>query len=68
MVGEATAATWPLVETNSDGCFEFATGLETAVLTQQWENDLRFIGGSLSWKPLAPAAQRLTSDFKRAQN
>jgi hypothetical protein len=67
-VGESTAATWPLSDTASDGSFQFATGLEAAALTQQWEDDLRFIADSLSWKPLAPTAQRLTTDFKRSQN
>jgi hypothetical protein len=68
IVSASTDATWPLSDTASDGSFEFATGLEAAVLTQQWGDDLRFVGDSLSWKPLAPAAKRLTSDFKRSQN
>jgi len=68
VVSERTAATWPLSDRVSEGSFEFATGLEAAVLTQHWEDDLRFVGASLSWKPLAPAARRLASDLKRPQD
>jgi hypothetical protein len=47
---DLTAATWPLLDAN--------TGLEQAVLTQQWDNDLRSADG-LEWKTLRHAANRL---------
>jgi len=53
MAADVTASTWP----RPTG--EAATGLEDAVLSQQWEDDLGAIDSTLQWKPLAPAAWRL---------
>ena len=53
MAVDVTASTWPRP------AGEAATGLEDAVLSQQWEDDLGAIDSTLQWKPLAPAAWRL---------
>ena len=53
MAADVTASTWPRP------AGEAATGLEDAVLSQQWEDDLGAIDSTLQWKPLAPAAWRL---------
>ena len=53
MAADVTASTWPRPAA------EAATGLEDAVLSQQWEDDLGAIDSTLQWKPLAPAAWRL---------
>ncbi len=55
MVSAATTSRWPL----SDDAPAEATGLEDAVPTQQWEDDLREADDRLDWRPLKPAATRL---------
>jgi hypothetical protein len=53
MAPEATATKWPRATAGT------ATGLEQAIFSQQWENDLGHAAGARKWKPLAPAARRL---------
>jgi hypothetical protein len=58
MVEESTTATWPLSDpANDEGdrLHEFATGLESSALTQQWEDDLRFAPNRLKWRRLRSA-------------
>lgn len=58
MLLNITAAKWPRAD--ADGT---ETGLEEAVFSQQWEDDLG--GDRLEWKPLGPAARRLLRSAKR---
>lgn len=44
-----------------------ATGLEEAIFSQQWEDDLDQASSPLDWKSLAPAARRLLRALSRAQ-
>ncbi len=55
-----TAATWPLSDPpKSKGTgYKFATGLEGGILSQRWEDDLRFDREALDWKPLRGAFGR----------
>jgi hypothetical protein len=57
MVAGKATATWPLTDAVDDdaGQYENPTGIEGSVLSQQWEDDLRYIPDKLAWKPLAPA-------------
>ena len=55
IVPAATKATWPMKAGQSSA----STGLEDAVLTQQWEDDLDAETTLLEWKPLKPALERM---------
>ena len=55
IVPTVTKAKWPMKAGRSAG----STGLEKAVLTQKWEDDLDTQTTSLRWEPLRPAAERL---------
>ncbi len=59
MVAGSTAVRWPVPGESGE------TGLEEAVFTQQWDDDLRGVGGDLDWKPLAPAAARMLRTLGR---
>ncbi len=43
-----------------------STGLEGAVLTQAWEDDLDAETTYLEWKSLKPASERLLRKLKRS--
>ena len=51
----ATKAKWPMTAGRSS----VSTGLEGAVLTQAWEDDLDAATTLLEWKPLKPAVERM---------
>jgi hypothetical protein len=55
IVPAATKAKWPM----KAGRSSVSTGLDGAVLTQQWEDDLDAETTLLEWKPLKPAAERM---------
>lgn len=55
VVPSATKARWPMKAAR----LSVSTGLEGAVLTQQWEDDLGAETTDLEWKPLKPAAARM---------
>lgn len=59
MAAGVTAAKWP----RDPGASEEVTGLEGAVLSQQWQNDLG--DGGLEWKPLGPAGRQLLRSLGR---
>jgi hypothetical protein len=59
MAPEATATRWPRATAAA------ATGLEQAIFSQQWENDLSYADNTLDWKPLATAARRLLRTLAR---
>jgi hypothetical protein len=61
IVPTVTKAKWP----QPAGQSSVSTGLEGAVLTQQWEDDLDAQTTSLEWKPLKPAVQRLLRKLGR---
>ena len=50
-----TKAKWPMKRGKST----VSTGLEEAVLTQQWQDDLDAETSPLEWKPLQPAVERM---------
>jgi hypothetical protein len=56
----ATEATWPLAAGTE------ASGLEGAVLSQQWQEDLSSGSGVLQWKSLAAAARRMIRGLDKA--
>jgi hypothetical protein len=60
MLEAPTAATWPLSDPpKSRGTgYKFATGLECGVLSQRWEDDLRYNRDALNWRPLRSAFRR----------
>ena len=51
----ATKAKWPMTAGRSS----VSTGLEGAVLTQAWQDDLDAETTLLEWKPLKPAVERM---------
>lgn len=53
MVSDVTTSKWPRP------AGETATGLEEAIFSQQWEDNLDLATSARKWKPLAPAARRL---------
>ncbi len=55
IVPAITKAKWPM----KAGRSSVSTGLEDAVLTQQWQDDLDAETTRLEWRPLKPAAKRL---------
>ncbi|KQZ96522.1 hypothetical protein ASD64_17040 [Mesorhizobium sp. Root157] len=55
-----TEAHWPLPIESDE-----TTGLEGAVLTQQWVSDLMLPTSRLQWKSLKPATDEVLRDFKR---
>lgn len=55
IVPTVTKAKWPMKAGRSSR----STGLEAAVLTQQWEDDLDAGTTLLEWKPLQQAANRM---------
>lgn len=60
IVPTRTKAKWPLrADRKSD-----ATGLERAVLTQQWEDDLEARTTSLEWISLRPATERMLKKLR----
>lgn len=61
MVSDVTAWKWPRPAGQE------ATGLEEAIFSQQWEEDIDESGSPLDWKSLAPAARRLLRALSRAQ-
>ncbi|RJG46569.1 hypothetical protein [Mesorhizobium sp. DCY119] len=62
MVAGKAHATWPLTDAADEevGQYENPTGIEGSVLSQQWEDDLRYVPAALEWKPLAQEAGALT--------
>lgn len=60
IVPTRTKAKWPLREDRKSD----ATGLERAVLTQQWEDDLDARTTNLEWMSLAPSAERMLRKLK----
>ena len=44
-----------------------STGLEGAVLTQAWQDDLDAETTLLEWKPLKPAAERMLRKLGKSQ-
>jgi hypothetical protein len=63
IVAKATKAKWPMKRGRSSA----RTGLEDAVLTQQWEDDLDAETTFLEWKPLKPAAERMLRRLGKRQ-
>ena len=63
IVPAATKAKWPMKKGKSSA----STGLQDAVLTEQWENDLDAERTLLEWKPLAPAAERMLRKLGNSQ-
>ncbi|MGB3831684.1 MAG: hypothetical protein WA975_07465 [Mesorhizobium sp.] len=59
MVPAMTSARWPLAPGSSPEASMQQTGLEEAVLSQQWEDDLGDADNRLEWHSLKPAALRL---------
>lgn len=57
LLAQTTAKRWPL--SGHEQARGTVTGLEGAVLSQQWEDDLGFADSALEWKPLASAAVRM---------
>lgn len=55
VVASASRAKWPTDASQ----LAASTGLENAVLTQQWEDDLAVETSDLEWKLLDPAVERL---------
>ena len=55
IVPAASKAKWPM----KAGRSSVSTGLEGAVLTQAWEDDLDAATTLLEWKPLKPAVERM---------
>ena len=55
IVPTATKAKWPMKRGKSST----STGLENAVPTQQWQDDLDAETTFLEWKPLKPAVARM---------
>lgn len=55
IVPGATRARWPM----KPGKSSTSTGLEKAVLTQQWQDDLDAGIGALDWQPLETASERM---------
>ncbi len=62
MVAGKAAATWPLTDAADEeaGQHENPTGIEGSILSQQWEDDLRYVPAALEWKRLAPEDGVLT--------
>ena len=63
IVPAATEARWPMTADRSS----ISTGLDGAVLTQQWEDDLDAETTLLEWKPLKPAAERMLRKLGKGQ-
>lgn len=63
IVPTATKAKWP----RKAGRQSARTGLEEAVLTQQWEDDLDADTSFLEWKPLKPAVERMLRKLGKPQ-
>ena len=59
----ATKAKWPMTAGRSS----VSTGLEGAVLTQAWEDDLDAETTLLEWKPLKPAVERMLRKLGKGQ-
>ena len=59
LVPAATGATWPLDGTDA------GSGLEGAILSQQWQDDLSRADSTLDWKPLAGAARAMIASLGR---
>lgn len=55
MVSSVTASRWPLSDDSPVG----RTGLEGAVLSQQWQEDLSETYNGLEWRSLKPAVLRM---------
>lgn len=55
VVPQVTKSKWPMKRGRSSA----STGLEGAVLTQQWQDDLDAETTFLEWKPLSPAVGRM---------
>jgi hypothetical protein len=55
IIPATTKAKWPMKRGRSST----STGLEEAVLTQQWQDDLDAETSFLEWKPLKPAVERM---------
>jgi hypothetical protein len=62
IVPAITKAKWPMKVGRSSA----STGLEHAVLTQQWEDDLDAGTTLLEWKPLKPAVERMLRKLGKA--
>ncbi|RLP24459.1 hypothetical protein D8676_17480 [Mesorhizobium sp. YM1C-6-2] len=62
VVPALTKAKWPMKAGKSSA----STGLEGAVLTQAWEDDLDAETTYLEWKSLKPASERLLRKLKRS--
>lgn len=62
VVPAITKAKWPM----KAGRSSTSTGLEGAVLTQAWEDDLDAETTYLEWKSLKPASERLLRKLKRS--
>jgi hypothetical protein len=62
IVPGATKAKWPI----KAGRSSVSTGLEDAVLTQQWEDDLDAETTLLEWKSLKPAVKRMLRRLGKA--
>ena len=63
IVPTVTKAKWPMKRGKSS----VSTGLEEAVLTQHWEDDLDSERTFLEWKPLRPAVERMLRKLRRSQ-
>lgn len=63
IVPTATKAKWP----RKAGRSSARTGLEEAVLTQQWEDDLDAPTSFLEWKPLKSAAERMVRKLGKSR-
>jgi len=61
IVPTPTKAKWPMKAGRSSA----STGLEGAVLTQQWEDDLDAQRTFLEWKSLRPAVEQTLRKFRK---
>lgn len=61
MVSSVTASRWPLPDDSPAG----RTGLEGAVLSQQWQEDLSEAYNGLEWRSLKPAVLRMLRALNR---
>jgi len=57
IVPDVAASKWPLGQDSSAGAPK--TGLEDAILSQQWQDDLTQGDSGLEWKPLTAAARAM---------
>jgi len=62
VVPTVTKSRWPMTAAQLSA----STGLEGAVLTQQWEDNLDAETGDLEWKPLQPPAERLLRKLRKS--